>query len=77
MALRFKINTQFLEIIDFAIIGDHKATIGRWHGLMRRIRQINNRQTPMTKRNGAFGKLALTIRSAMVQRIRHRLHRHR
>ena len=77
MSLGLQINPQFLKIIDLAIIGEHQFAVRRRHGLMGRIRQINDRQTPMPECHRAVSKLPLAIRPAMNQRIRHRLQRHR
>ena len=62
-----------LEIVDFAVVGDHPAAIGGAHRLRAGLGEVDDRQASMAKRQAAlrFHIGALAVRPAVGDRLRH------
>src|SRR6185312_2145948 len=71
-ALLQELGAQLAEIVDLAIVRDHRTAIGRAHGLIRRAREIDHREPPMGESEAAVEELAGRIRPAMDKRLLHR-----
>ena len=71
MSPRRELDLQFLEVVDLAIVGQHKSAVAHLHRLPRGVGQVDDRQPAMTEPDGTVAIMALAVRPAMGNDVGH------